>query len=167
MTYPKAMDLTKFFEGCKYKAYADSGGIWTIGIGSTKNVTEGMIISHNEVLRRWDVDIQDSITRVNQYLKVQLNDDEMSAVISQAFNLKSFPKLMGHLNRDKELYKNKMLLYCKDAKGNFLKGLLIRRMAERLLFESRAWMEFAVWAQGKTITIDMILDKQKQLFAGV
>ena len=164
MVYPKAAELTKFFEGCRYKAYQDSAGIWTIGIGSTKDVLEGMVIDDRQVEIRWNDDIQDAIDRTDHILKVKVNDDEMSTLISQAYNLRSFPRLVGYLNTDKNLYKEKMLLYCKDVEGHYLKGLQIRRISERLLFESRDWKEFAVWGQLKTTNTDMILEKQHQLF---
>ena len=35
------LQLIKKFEGCKLIAYKDSGGVYTIGYGHTKNVKKG------------------------------------------------------------------------------------------------------------------------------
>ena len=37
-----AFELIKHFEGCRLKSYQDYVGMWTIGYGSTHNVTSGM-----------------------------------------------------------------------------------------------------------------------------
>lgn len=162
--YERAKELIVFFEGRRKEAYSDTGGVWTIGIGSTKNVKLGMKITDAEIDERWEEDLHDAIIRVDSIVNVVLTEHEKCALISQAFNLKSFGKLAGYVNEDKELYKKKMLLYCKDIKGNWLKGLKIRRIAERLLFENREWLDFAKWAQQKSTTISMILGKETELF---
>ncbi len=134
-------EFISYFEGKSYKAYLDTAGIPTIGIGSTKNVTMGMAITEGQVRERFADDLHDAVLRVNSMVKIPLNDNEFSTMVDVGFNLsyKSSITLSGYVNTDKGLFKKKLLLYSKDSKGNYLKGLLIRRIAERLLFESRDW----------------------------
>jgi lysozyme len=147
----KVNKFISFFEGRKHEAYKDSGGVWTIGLGSTSNVTPGLKITDAEIDARFEVDIQNALKRANDNVSTDLNDNESVCVISQAYNLRSFPKLADYLNQDRNLYKSKMLLYTKDAAGNTLKGLLIRRTAERLIFENRDWQKTALQLQKKSI----------------
>jgi lysozyme len=164
----KGKALTEFFEGRKSKAYQDSGGIWTIGIGHTKNVKSGMIITETKIDELFAEDIQDAIQRTKDCLTKEATQGELDALINQAFNLRSFGKLVYHFNIDKKVWRMKTLFYCKDVKGNFLKGLKIRRISEVLLSDDRdrdrEWLEFAKWAQLKSTSIQMILDKEKELF---
>ena len=134
-------DFVSYFEGKRYTAYLDTAGVPTIGIGSTKNVTMGMTINEEQVRQRFADDLHDANVRVISMVKIPLNDNEYAAMVDIGFNLsyKSSITLSGYLNSDKELFKSKLLLYSKDAKGNYLKGLLVRRVAERLLFEGRDW----------------------------
>jgi lysozyme len=158
----KSTDLIKFFEQCRLISYQDTGGIWTIGWGATKNVIEGMQIDQQTADNWLNLDIAIAYERAKHFVKVVLNEDQWSAVVSQAYNLKSFQVLVEHLNQDIKEYKEKMLLYCHDAQGNLLKGLKIRRIAERLLFESRSWHDEAVAMQ--ELSISRIVQKEKELF---
>jgi lysozyme len=164
--YILAKDFAAFFEGCRLTAYSDSNGIPTIGIGSTKNVTLGMTITQDEVTSRFIEDMHDSNVRVISLVKIPLNDNEYATMLDLGFNLsyKSFMKLAGYLNNDKALFKDKMLEYSKDASGNYLKGLKIRRICERLLFEQLDWKTTAIELQQKKVDLPYILDKQKTLF---
>ena len=44
----EGIELIKQFEGCRLKAYKCPAGVWTIGYGHTKGVTEGMTITEEE-----------------------------------------------------------------------------------------------------------------------
>lgn len=157
-------EIIKHFEDCRLEAYQDSAGVWTIGYGSTKNVRQGMKITQEEADRRLDLDLYDAEMRVKKAipdLYYTLTQNEKEALISLAFNLRSFEALVKHLKKDKELFKKKMLLYCKDVEGNFLKGLKVRRIAERLLFEGKNWV-VAKDLQRKPIS--EILEEEKKLF---
>lgn len=157
-------DLIKHFEQCRLEAYRDSASVLTIGWGSTKDVKEGMRITQEEADRRLDLDLYDAEMRVKKAipdLYYTLTQNEKEALISLAFNLRSFEALVNHLKKDKELFKRKMLLYCRDIQKNYLKGLKIRRIAERLLFEGRDWT-IAKDLQRKPIS--EILEEEKKLF---
>ena len=162
---PKFKLLCETFEGRRYKSYQDTAGIWTIGIGHTKKVKEGMVITDAKIDELFEEDIADAVQRVKDYLIVEATQNELDALISQAYNLRSYATLAKHFNLDKKVWRTKTLLYCKDVKGNFLKGLKIRRMAERLLSEGREWLGFVRWAQDKKTTMPMILEKEKEFFS--
>lgn len=161
---PKGKTLTEFFEGRRSKAYQDSAGIWTIGIGHTKNVKAGMVITDTKIDELFEEDIQDAIQRVKDHLTTEATQGELDALINQAYNLKSYAKLASYFNTDKKLWRIKTLQYFKDVKGKSEKGLKIRRISERLLSEDRDWLDLAKWAQLKTTTLDAIQKKERELF---
>jgi len=157
-------DLIKYFEGFRTNAYQDSAGIWTIGYGHTKGVKKGDVITPEQGHSFLKEDLVDAENRVEEALPdAQLNNNERKALVSLAYNLRSFEKLVIHLKKDKELFKRKMLLYCRDVEMNYLKGLKIRRIAERLLFEGRDWLSVAKELDGKTL--EAVKQKEKELFA--
>ncbi len=43
-----AAKLIRHFEGCKLMAYQDTGGVWTIGVGHTKDVTPGQVCTQEQ-----------------------------------------------------------------------------------------------------------------------
>lgn len=152
------------FEGNRLEAYPDSGGIYTIGRGHTDGVKKGDKITQKQSDDFLTEDIK--IARRRIPMDIDLKENEYEALISMAFNLTtiSFNKLIEYLRKDKDLFKSKMLLYGKDIRGNYLPGLLKRRICERLLFEGKDWRAVAKQMEGKTIP--EILTIQKQLFGG-
>lgn len=158
-------ELIKHFEDCRLEAYQDSAKVWTIGYGSTKGVKPGMKITQEQADERLVKDLEDARLRVGKALvgkEVVLTDNEFEALVSLAFNLRSFEKLVSYLP-NKEKFKNKMLLYCRDVDGNYLKGLKIRRIAERLLFEGKEW--YALTTELQRQPLDEIKRKEKELFS--
>jgi lysozyme len=161
-----AYEIIKHFEDCRLEAYQDSAKIWTVGFGSTKNVKPGMKITQEEADRRLVEDLEDARLRVGKALvgkEITLTENEFEVLVSLAYNLRSFEQLVKHLP-DRDKFKKKMLLYCKDVDGNYLKGLKIRRIAERLLFEGKEWYAIAVELQDRKKTIDDVKKREKELF---
>lgn len=159
--------LIKYFEDCRLESYQDSSGIWTVGWGSTKGVKGGIKITQEEADRLLDLDLYDAEMRVKKAMPdlfYTLTENEKEAMISLAYNLRSFEQLAGHLP-DKERFKRKMLLYAKDVSGNFLKGLKIRRICERLLFENKEWYSVAVELQDRNKTIEDVKQKERELWS--
>lgn len=157
-------DFIKYFEGVRLEAYADTAGVWTIGIGHTKGVKQGDKITPEQADAFLDEDIKEASKRIPATL--YLEQYEWEAVVDICFNLssKSSQKLIDYLVKDKELFKRKLLQYCKDSRGHFLKGLLKRRMAERFLFENRDWSSEMRKLEGKTLL--ELIEISKQLFGG-
>ncbi len=135
-----AIDLIKRFEGLKLSAYQDSVGVWTIGYGSTHDVTEGMQISPVEAEDRLQRDIADHARGVIRYIRVPLNDGEYGALVSFAFNLGvgalQRSTLRQKLNRGEYHAAAEEFPRWSYAGGRWLRGLYRRRLAEQALFLS-------------------------------
>jgi GH24 family phage-related lysozyme (muramidase) len=159
--------IIKHFEDCRLEAYKDSAGIPTIGYGHTKAVRMGDICNQAQAEKWLEEDLQDARTRVGRALvgtNTVLDDNEFEVLVSLAYNLRSFEQLAKHLP-DKDKFKRKMLLYAKDVSGNFLKGLKIRRICERLLFEGKEWFTVAVELQDRNKTIEDVKQKERELWS--
>lgn len=165
----KGKNFIEFFEGRRHEAYKDSADIWTIGVGHTKGVRQGMMATDTRIDQWLEDDLTEATKKIEPYITREATQSEQDALISQAFNMttKSSVKLAKYFEKDKQLWREKTLLYTNDIKGNAVKGLNIRRTAERLLAEERDWKTFAIWAQKKTVNIGMILQKKKELFNGI
>jgi len=161
----EGIEIIKFFESCRLEAYQDSGGVWTVGYGSTRGVKSGMVITQAEADERLREDLISAEHRASENLirlQIDVNQNEYDTLVSLAYNLRSFEMLASHLKMNRRKFKEKMLLYCKDIKGNFLKGLKIRRIAERLLFEGRKWKLVA--KQLQKLNIHEIVEREDELF---
>lgn len=132
------LNLIKDFEGCKLEAYQDQRGIWTIGVGSTKDVTKGMTITEEEADQRLLDDLSETVLRVHNLVKVTLNENQQAALESLCFNIGS-----GNLSESTLLkclnagaYQNAAdeFLVWDKTNGEQNEGLLRRRKAERELF---------------------------------
>jgi lysozyme len=128
------------FEGCKLKAYPDPGptGLpWTIGRGHTKGVTPDMVITQDQADEFTKEDLEEFSAIVSSTIKASLNDDQFSAVVCFAFNVKSWKdtpliKLISAGNFGEAMIH--WLRYCK-ADGVEMSGLENRRKAELALFK--------------------------------
>lgn len=157
------MELIKHFESCRLEAYKDSAGIATIGWGSTKGVKMGMKITQEKADELLKEDLKQAEERVRKALpNMEFTKHELDALISLAYNLRSFEQLANHLKKDKELFKKKLLQYCHDVKGNLLGGLKRRRISERLLFEGKDWMSVSNELEGKSV--NEMKKKEQELF---
>ena len=136
--------LVKHFESCFLTSYKDGGGLWTIGYGHRAGAVEGMTITQDQADDWLYNDLDNAERRLNGYLHTSIIQCERDSLISQAFNITSFYKLISHLNNEgREVYLQKLLLYRKDIKGNVEQGLQKRRYAESLLFKGMLWAEIS------------------------
>ncbi len=78
-----AAALIAVFEGCRLAAYQDSGGVWTIGIGHTGGVTQGMVITQAEALQFFAADQAPLLAKV---AALNLSIAESAALVSFGFN---------------------------------------------------------------------------------
>jgi lysozyme len=157
------LKLIKHYEGCKLKPYLCPANLWTIGYGAVlypeqakiPSTAEGMVKRKAYPLqakdnRQWsqkEVDdlLKHDLTRfergVTMYITVPLRPNEFSALVSFAFNLGN-----GTLQRstvrsallrgDKKAAMESLVKYCR-AGGKILRGLQIRRLDEKALFEGK------------------------------
>jgi GH24 family phage-related lysozyme (muramidase) len=145
------LEIIKHFEGRKLQAYQDSVGIWTIGYGHTSaagapQVRAGMTITEQQAEDILKQDLGLFEAGVRDRVKVPLNSDQFSALVSFAFNVG-----LGALGNSTLLRKlnagdyagaaNEFTRWVK-AGGATLPGLVRRRDAERALFLSQDYKQF-------------------------
>jgi lysozyme len=126
------------WEGLKLTAYQCSAGVWTIGYGSTKGVTEGMVITEDEAEKRLAEDLQTAKDALVRLVKVPVSEGQFIALMSIIFNVGS-----GAISRSKLLKKlnegdyngsaTEFLDFC-YANGKRIQGLANRRQEEYDLF---------------------------------
>lgn len=136
----KGIDIIKKFEGCKLTAYQDQTGVWTIGYGSTENVTPNLTITQDDAEARLINHLSNICSLITGYIKVPCNQNEFDALCSFAYNLGA-----AALKRSTLLQKmntgdymgaaDEFHKWCMVA-GHPSPGLLRRRVAERTLFLS-------------------------------
>lgn len=151
MIYPIVTDgvlLIKFAEGLRLKAYQDAGGKLTIGYGRTKNVKPTDTISELQAELFLVEDLLDTLKDISQYVKAPANAFQVAALSSFIFNLggnkfrkSTLCRLLNEQKYSEASAQFERWIYGKNKQGNVivLPGLVKRRKAERLLFESNSW----------------------------
>ena len=126
------------FEGFRDKAYRDSGGVWTIGYGSTKGVHAGQRITRDQAAIRLADDVAKAEADVSLLVNVPLTQGQFDALVSFVYNLGAGAlarsTLIRRLNSgDYSGAADEFMKWVK-AGGRRLQGLVRRRAAERALF---------------------------------
>src|SRR5574343_1195291 len=83
----RCVNLIKEREGVRYKAYQDTSGIWTIGVGHTKNVKKGDMASPNQINEWLFEDLHEAAGKVSKSVKVPLTQGMFDALCSFVFNI--------------------------------------------------------------------------------
>ena len=145
--FNKLTELKEHFEGYSNVAYKDSGGVWTVGFGSTYNhsekrkVKEGDTV-HKEQAKRWAaIDYDNIIKQANQYITVQLSPYQSAAIVDYIYNrgignfLKTqLDELINANPHDKLIAHEIVNTGLKDRLGNLLWGLGRRRRSQAYLY---------------------------------
>ena len=139
----EGLSLIKKFEGCRLKAYYCSGGVLTIGYGHTGGVKETDTITQEEADKLLKGDILKFEKYVEDNVMVELDQSQFDALVAWTFNLgpgnlRESTMLKKLNNGDYESVPFEMRRWNK-AGGKTLDGLIRRREAESLLFESKEW----------------------------
>ncbi len=133
------------FEGLRLKAYQDTAGVWTIGYGTTKNLDTGEKIKPGDTITKskaldWlKKDTAAFKAGVQKLVKVPVNDNQLAALTSLAYNigLTAFSRstLLRYLNSgvSKDQVAAQFLRWNR-AGGQIVRGLTIRRKLESDLF---------------------------------
>jgi lysozyme len=142
----KGLDLIKSHEGLRLEAYPDpatNSDPWTIGYGHTSaagepKVRKGMKISRQEAEDILKKDLATFERHVRSCLKVNLNDNQFSALVSFCFNVgpNNFSKsgVLKAVNAGQlDLVPARLMLWNKAA-GKVMRGLTRRRAEEGDLF---------------------------------
>lgn len=133
------IDLIKRFEGCQLKPYKCPAGVWTIGYGSTKGITENTpAITQEQADRLLAKDMQWAVNAVNQKVNVDLTQNEFDSLVSFVFNIGAAAFVGSTLYkklRMEDYYgaAEEFPKWC-HAGGKVLQGLVTRREAEKELF---------------------------------
>ena len=134
----RGMDLTRSFEGCRFRAYRDGGGVLTIAYGHTKNVREGQECDMEQAVTWLRDDVQDAVAAVNRLVKVPLTQNRFDALVDFVFNLGAgafaTSTLLRMLNQgDYAGAAGQFKRWNKDN-GQVVAGLTRRRAAEEKMF---------------------------------
>ncbi len=134
--------LIKSHEGLRLRVYKDSAGFATIGYGhKLKPEEELRLISEAQATLLLRADIGEAERAIDRIVKVKLNTNQFSALVSWVFNLGSGAlsgsTLLKRLNEGDFVRTPGEMLRWVIAGGVPLKGLILRRAAEASLFIRR------------------------------
>lgn len=135
----KSRELIKEFEGFRAKPYTDSGGVWTIGYGTTKGVNKDTpVVTEAQADALLARDIASTEMAINRGVKVPLSDNQRAALISFVYNIGSgaFARstLLRMLNNGHYEQAAWQILRWDKVKGKVVSGLVARRLKEKELF---------------------------------
>lgn len=135
----EGIDLIKGFEGCRLSVYKDVGGLLTVGYGHRTPLLQYTRITQEQADTFLADDLANVCKQVANVLKVQLNDNQYSALVSFTFNLGIGTLLNSTLlklinKNDLEDASKEFIKWCHVGKVE-MSGLLLRRQAEQALFE--------------------------------
>ena len=74
-------------EGSRHKAYLDTKGIPTIGVGHTLGVKMGDEWDNQRIFDAFKIDVQIAEDPINNLVKVPLNQNQFDALVSFIFNV--------------------------------------------------------------------------------
>jgi len=134
-----ASDFVKKHEGCRLFAYQDLAGIWTIGYGHTgPEVHDGLVWTQDQANGVLMVDLRATYVALEEHFTVAPTDYQLAALTSLAFNVGRTAvinsTLMRQFNAGDTLGAARQFPLWDHAGGTEIKGLLIRRFQEALLF---------------------------------
>lgn len=139
-----ALSLVRLYEGLRLSPYQDTGGVWTIGYGATRDL-EGRRVSRDtkpiteaEAERLLSRDFQLALDAVAHYVKVPLAPNQHATLASFVFNLGetafAASTLLRLLNKGAYSVVPRELRRWVYDNGKKLPGLVSRREAEANLW---------------------------------
>ena len=131
------------FEARRLKAYRDSVGVWTIGIGHTSmagspTVNPGMMITDQQCDDIFDADLRPVERKVEELVKVPISQKQFDALVSFSFNVGTGAlaksTLLKRVNAHQfDLVPAEFMKWA-NAGGKELSGLVRRRRAEAAMW---------------------------------
>jgi GH24 family phage-related lysozyme (muramidase) len=142
----KCLELIRRFEGFRSKAYRCPAGVWTIGYGSTRYADGTHVNQSDPPITEAQADdimratLGEYERAVDRYVSVFVNQNEFDALVDFAYNAGAknllSSTLLKKLNAGDRKGAAKEFERWVYADGQILGGLVRRRMAERVLFET-------------------------------
>jgi lysozyme len=135
------LTLTKNFEGCRLSAYADQGGVWTVGYGHTgPGVHAGLTITQDQADTFLISDVAGAVACVNRLVTSSIVQCQFDALVDFTFNLGcaclASSTLLRAVNAgDFDGAANEFLRW-DHVSGMVVSGLLRRRQAEAQMFSA-------------------------------
>lgn len=132
-------------EGLKLRAYRDSAGIWTIGVGHVIRPTDSDDPEHLAIdeakARVWlREDVKVAEQAVTEFVTVPLMQHQFDALVSFVFNVGvgafKGSTLLKRLNRGDVRGASEQFKRWAFAGGRVVAGLVDRRAREKMLFDS-------------------------------
>lgn len=142
----KGIPIIRKFEGLKLRAYLCPANVWTIGYGNTfyengSKVQEGDKITLERADKLLFFVVQKFEAEVSKLVKSAINDNQLGALTSFAFNVgagnlaKSTLLKKVNANPNDATIRDEFMRWTK-AGGKVLNGLVTRRKAEADLYFS-------------------------------
>ena len=143
-----AIALIKHHEGVRSRPYRCPANLWTVGVGHLIGDGKHLPDSWNRTFSQEEIDgiLKSDLRRfelgVHKMLpNVPLRQHEFDAIISFCFNLglgcfQRSTLRQALLRGDKKAAMESLVKYCR-AGGKILRGLQIRRLDEKALFEGK------------------------------
>ena len=143
-----AIALIKHHEGVRSRPYRCPANLWTVGVGHLIGDGKSLPDSWNRTFSQEEIDglLKSDLRRfelgVHKMLpNVPLRQHEYDAIISFCFNLglgcfQRSTLRQALLRGDKKAAMESLVKYCR-AGGKILRGLQIRRLDEKALFEGK------------------------------
>jgi lysozyme len=138
MSLEQLFRLIKHFEGCVLEAYQDSGGVWTIGYGSTGwDVYPGLTWTQEQADERMERDARKFAVRALRLSPGLSSSSARCAIADFCYNLGSgnykASTLRRKINAGDMQGAAKEIMRWVHCRGKVLPGLVKRRAAERQL----------------------------------
>lgn len=144
-------DFQQAFEGISAKAYKDSAGILTIGIGHTNqriapfDKTSEWDMRH--IMEVWRKDLQEAVDCANRWLNVQVEQCQFDMLVDLIFNAGRPKTLLACLNEgqveDAETQLLRWIYYTDGGVRKVAIGLVKRCFARYQYWRGEDWLPFA------------------------
>ena len=137
-----AVELIISSESFRSKAYQDSGGVWTIGFGTTDGVKEGDTITVEDAFSRLIDHIEMVERELYRLIDTHITQGEFDAMVSFVYNIGTgaFAKstILKKINESNFGEAAKEFNRWVYDNGKKLKGLIARRKKEEALFRGES-----------------------------
>uniref|UniRef100_A0A6M3XRR4 Putative glycoside hydrolase n=1 Tax=viral metagenome TaxID=1070528 RepID=A0A6M3XRR4_9ZZZZ len=134
------IELITYFEGFRSLPYLDAAGHPTVGVGHLVRPGEDFSggVTPDQARELLRLDLQDAESAVNRLIYIDLEQHQFDALVSFTFNLGGGAlqrsTLRRCVNRGNHQEAADQFLRWVYAGGRKLRGLELRRMAERLMY---------------------------------